>query len=215
MLIVVSDRRAFGKSLAQALTLRGIFSFECPLETGAFYCEEKDTGGVILDCVPDQGAAEALCRQLRKTYPKLPILLLASQKSRINAEADMILRDAPLCELLPDILEFCRRVCDFSAEPLSSYFLTVGIEPDEVFYMGYPMRLSPRAIILLRCLFYHYPNAVSTEDLMSICYPEGHEKNNNLAVHVHYINEAALRIDPRPLVLNEYGKGYRLREGIL
>ena len=215
MLMIITDRRDLGKSLASILADRGIFSFECPRETGAFYCEEKDTGGVILDCVPNQTEGEALCRALRRAYPEMPILVLAAKESRPNVEADMLLRDAPLGDLLPDILEFCRRVCDFSAEPLSSYFLTVGSTPDEVFYMGYPMKLSPRAFHLLRCLFYRYPHQVSTEDLMALCYPEGHEKSNNLAVQIHHINEAALRIDPRPLIVNEYGKGYKLREGIL
>lgn len=215
MLILITDRRDFGKELASILMDQGIFTFECPLETGAFFCEEKDTGGVLLDCTTSLEAGEALCRQLRQTYPELPILMLTSPESIPWADADMILRDAPLPSLLPDVLEFCRRVCGWSDEPLSSYFLTVGDTPDQVFYMGYPLLLPPKAYRLLQCLFYRYPALTSTEDLMALCYPEGHEQAGNLAVQIHRINQCAAKIDPRPLVVNQYGKGYRLRSGIL
>jgi DNA-binding response OmpR family regulator len=215
MLLIITDRHELGKDLASKLTDHRIFTFECPPETGAFYCDKKDTGGVILDCVPDLKAGEALCRHLRKAYPELPILALVSQECLPDLEADMILRDAPLSKLLPDILDFCNRVCKFETKSLSTYFLTVGESPDEVFYMGYPLHLSPRAFTVLRCLFYRHPNLTTTEDLMALCYHDGHETVGNLAVQIHHINERAAKIDPRPLVVNEYGKGYKLRDGIL
>ena len=168
-----------------------------------------------MDCIPNLREGERLCRELRKTYPQMPILALVENQSIPEIEADMILRDGSISELLPDILEFCRRVCGCSAEPLSTYFLTVGENPDEVFYMGYPLHLSPKAFTLLRCLFYRHPNLTSTEDLMSLCYPDGHERVGNLAVQIHHINKCAAKIAPRPLVVNQYGKGYRLRSGIL
>ena len=215
MLIIITDRRELGKNLASILTQRGIFAFECPLETGAFYCEKKDTGGVILDCVSNLSKGEQLCRLLRSTYPKLPILALVERHSVPEIEADMILRDQPIKNLLPDLLDFCQRVCEFNADRLSTYFLTVGETPEEVFYMGYPLRLSQKAFTVLRCIFYRHPNLISTEDLMSLCYPDGRETVGNLAVQIHHINKCALAIDPRPLVVNEYGKGYKLRDGIL
>lgn len=215
MLILITDRRDFGKDLASILTQRGVFTFECPLETGAFYCDQKDTGGVLLDCTADLKEGERLCRHLRKTYPQMPILALVARESIPEIEADMILRDSPLPTLLPDILDFCTRLCGWSEEPLSSYFLTVGERPEEVFYMGYPLRLSPKAFTILRCLFYRHPTLTSTEDLMSLCYPDGRETVGNLAVQIHHINKCAAKIDPRPLVVNEYGKGYKLRDGIL
>lgn len=214
MLILITDRRDFGKELASILMDQGIFTFECPLETGAFFCEEKDTGGVLLDCTTSLESGEALCRQLRHTYPQMPILALVASNDVPNLEADTLLRDQPIASLLPDVLDFCR-CCGWSDEPLSSYFLTVGETPDKVFYMGYPLLLPPKAFRILQCLFYRYPAMTSAEDLMMLCYPNGRERAGNLAVQIHRINKCAAKIDPRPLVINRYGKGYRLRNGIL
>ncbi len=215
MLLVITDRRELGKELAALLSESGIFTLECPLETGAFYCDAKDTGGVVLDCLPDLKKGEALCKKLRNAYPQMPILAIVPDNSFPDLEADRILREAPLPALLPSILDFCRSLCGWIEEPLSTFFLTVGNSPEEVFYMGYPLLLSPKAFLILRCLFYRHPKLTSTADLMSICYPGGRERAGNLAVQIHAINQAAEKIDPRPLVVNVYGKGYRLRDGIL
>ena len=69
MLILITDRRDLGKELASILMDQGIFTFECPLETGAFFCEEKDTGGVLLDCVTDLKQGEALAVNCAKPIP--------------------------------------------------------------------------------------------------------------------------------------------------
>ena len=50
---------------------------------------------------------------------------------------------------------------------------------------------------------------------MSLCYPCEYKSISNLAVQIHEINRHAMKIDPRPLIVNVYGKGYRLRDGIV
>ena len=215
MLLVITDRRELGKELASILSNQGIFTFACPLETGEFYCDQKDTGGVLLDCVSDLKAGEKLCRALRNAYPPMPILAIVSKDAIPEMEADRILREDALKSLLPDILDFCERNCGWVREPLTTYFLTVGNTRQEVVYMGYPLLLSERGFEILRCLFYRYPELTSASDLMSLCYPEGTEQIGNLAVQIHHINQCAEKIDPRPLVVNLYGKGYKLRDGIL
>ena len=215
MILVISDRRHTGKQLAVNLCEQGVFTFECPLETGAFYCEAKDTGGVILDCVPNLAAGEALCKALRQSYPQLPILAIVPNASVPDLEADRILRTTDPQTLFQEILDFCTTLCAWSKNPLSSYFLTVGNTPAETLYMGYPMPLSPRAHRILQCLFYRFPKITSADDLMALCYPEGKEQIGNLTVQIHHINQAAAKIDERPLVINIYKKGYKLRDGIL
>jgi DNA-binding response OmpR family regulator len=215
MILVITDRRHLGKQLAADLCAQGIFTFECPPETGAFYCETKDTGGVILDCIPDLMAAEALCQALRSSYPQLPIFAIVPKESVPNLEADRLSRTTDPQKLFQEILDFCTTACAWSPKPLSSYFLTVGNTPEEIIYMGYPMPLSHRAHRILQCLFYRYPKITSADDLMSLCYPDGKEQIGNLAVQIHHINQAAAKIDARPLVVNVYKQGYKLRDGIL
>ena len=95
-------------------------------------------------------------------------------------------------------------------------FLDADVKgPAETYYMGYPLPLTAREHSILRCLFYRAPYVTSKIDLMELCYPEGTQSLQNIVVQIRQINQKAARIDRRPLIVNVYGKGYRLRDGIL
>ena len=214
MLILITEQTQWGKELAAALMSRGIYSFFCSHKDGQALCEEKDTGGVLIDCTTDQKTAERLCRALRRTYPELPIAVLAGERDRLDLPADRIIRLGSPESLLEDLLDFCYRSCGWEKRPLQTYYLALGNGPEETYYMGYPLRLSPQAWQILRCLFYRAPLITSTADLLALCFPEG-GSTGNLTVQIHQINKEAKRVYPRPLIVNHYGRGYQLRDGIL
>lgn len=192
----------------------GVFTYVTPLETALFYCREKDIGGVLLDIRHAQKDGEVLCRALRREYPPLPILVLAHPRQVINAPADGILRNTDEQSLAEPLLDFCYTVCGFPKKPMTTFYLLVGNDPQSVLYMGYPMPLPNRAYQILRCLLYRAPGNVPVQDLLELCYVEGGSATN-VAVQIHTINAEAKQIDPRPLVIYEYKKGYRIRDGIL
>ena len=214
MLLLISDRTEVRHALVREISSMGIFSFDAPLETGAFYCDKKDTGGVLLDCVEHTERATALCMTLRKAYPELPIAVIVSLEDCPELLADRILRDADVELLSADVADFYQKTCQWQADSLSSFSLTVGRNPEETLYMGYPLPLSQTEHRILRCLFYRSPHLTSAIDLMSLCYPLGEQSISNLAVQIRRINERAAKIDPRPLIVNVYGKGYVLRDDL-
>ncbi len=214
MLLLISDRTEMRHALVRRLSSIGIFSFDAPLETGAFYCDKKDTGGVLLDCVEHAKRAKALCMTLRETYPELPIAVIVSKDDCPDLPVDRILRDTDAELLSADVADFYQRICQWQADCLSSFALTVGRTPEETLYMGYPLPLSQTEHTILRCLLYRFPHLTSSDDLMSLCYPLGGQSLSNLAVQIRRINERAAKIDPRPLIVNVYSKGYRLREDL-
>ena len=112
-------------------------------------------------------------------------------------------------------LDFCITDCNWRRKPLSTFALTVGDVPEATLYMGYRLPLSPKEHTILRCLFYRSPYETSADDLLSLCYPTEPVKRENLTVLIARINRKASLIDPNPLIVNRYGKGYRLRDGIL
>ncbi|MBQ8432847.1 MAG: helix-turn-helix domain-containing protein [Clostridia bacterium] len=215
MFIVITDDKALGGRLCRDLTAHGIFAMQCAPEVGTFYCREKDTGGVLLDATASLGTAEALCRDLRREYPRLPIAALVTPEQIPAMDADAIWRQSDPVLLLPDLLDFCYRVCGWTPAPLSTYYLRVGVDGGTPLYMGRPLRLSPREQQILHCLFYRYPKPTTVGDLMEICYGSNALTVENLAVQIHRINRRAQKIDPRPLIVNRYGVGYQLRDGIL
>lgn len=194
---------------------RGIYFYVCPYETALFFCEEKDTGGVLLDCLTDLEQGERLCRQLRERYPDMPIAALIGKTDIPDMPATSLIRDCDTEVLFEEILEFCCVSCGWSIERLSTFSLTVTGDPQQTLYMGYPLLLSPCQHHILRCLFYRSPAFTTTDDLAFLCFPCEWVGTRNIAVQISAINRRAAKIDPRPLIVNRYKEGYRLRDGIL
>ena len=213
MLLLISDRGSLRTALARALTERGLFVLECTAESAVYVTRKKDVGGVLLDAVPDPAGAARLFRALRAEERELPIAYLAPCARTVDVEADAILRetDGPLVDAVED---FYVHACGWRAPVLSSHALYVDATPEGTRYMGYAFPLSPLEHRILRCLFYRYPRLTSAEDLLELCCAGGTRSIRNVAVHIGRINRAAARIDARPLIVNTYRVGYRLRDGI-
>lgn len=210
MLIFISDRSDFSHTIRTLLTNEGVFLFSCAMETGEFFCEKKDIGGVILDCVENEAVGERLCRTLRRTYPELPISAIVGENAFPDLQADRIFRQPDISLLLPQILDFCR-YCGWNPDPLSLYHLYINDSPSDTLYMGYPLYLSRKEHLLLRCLFYCFPTPAPAADLIVLCYPDKVCRIGNIAQLVRSVNLRAAEIDPHPLIINEYGKGYLIR----
>ena len=213
MLLLITDRPLLARVLTERLSENDIFLFRAPLETARMICDRRDTGGVILDCVGARESSEALCRDLRMRYSEMPIAAIVPPKVLADLPVDMLLRDGDLEAICDGALEFCR-LCGWRHETLRVHDLSVGNTPEHVYYMGYPLTLAPREYAILRCLFYRMPRLTSADELMSLCFPGARIGIANLSVQIASINRRATEIDPRPLIVNVYGKGYRLREGL-
>ena len=210
MLLLVTDRKEFGKELVDALLSKGVYLFRSSFETGAFYCREKDTGGMILDGIPDLQKAEHLCKSLKKEYPELPVAFLLTKKAQPNADVDMLIRESDPERLLESLLEFAVTICGFRTNALSVYYLLVGETKEEVYYKGYPLALSQKEYELLRILFYRVPKWTSADDLMDLCYPTGRHKLSALFALVSRINKKVKEYGEAPLILCQRKLGYRL-----
>ena len=213
MLLIITDREGWASHLSPVLLENGIYHLCVPLSYGTFACEREDTGAVILDCVPSLSRGEHICADLKRRYPDLPVAVVAPPEARVNARADAVLRDGSLDTLCKNVLSLCQ-ANGWSTSPLSTYYLRLA-PPAGAEYMGLPLPLSPAELRVLHCIFYRSPSYTSTEQLVALCANQGASSEDSLAVLVHRINQKAAKIDPRPLIVNEYGKGYRLRDGIL
>ncbi len=214
MLLFVTNRSRLARSLAASLLPRGIYLLHAPLETAEFMCDTKDIGGLLLDCVTDPDAAVTLAHTLRDRYPHLPMAAILSPHALLDLPADRLLRQAETDTLVESVSEFCA-LCGWNCDRMGVFDLDMTQDPDKTYYMGYPLPLSPREHAILRCLFYRSPHLTSSDDLMSLCYPLERKGISNLAVLIRRINQRAAEIDPRPLIISVYAKGYRLRDGIL
>ena len=213
MLLIITDREGWASHLSPVLFANGIYHLCVPISYGTFTCEREDTGAVIVDCVPSLSRGEHICADLKRRYPNMPVVMVAAPEAVVNAPADAIWRDGNLDTLCENILSLCR-ASGWSFAPLSTYYLRLA-PPNCADYMGFPLSLSPFEFRILHCIFYHSPRPTSTQLLVALLKNEGAKSEDALAVLIHRINQKAAQTDPRPLIINEYGKGYRLRDGII
>ncbi len=215
MLLFVTDAAHSRKHIRPRLAEHGVYTFVCPYETAEFYCDKKDTGGVLLDCVGNLPRAESLCATLRRQYPNMPICAIVAPQSIPNLEVQRLIRECG--DVFEDVLDFCIRDCGWRVRRLTTDVLTLEDDPTKTVYMGYRLSLTPREHTILRCLFYRSPRVTSADDLLSLCFSDakGGLSAANLPTHIASINRRAREIDPRPLIVNVYGKGYRLRDGVV
>lgn len=213
MLLIITDREGWISHLSPILLENNIYHLCVPLSFGTFVCEREDTGAVILDCVPSLTRGEHICADLKQRYPNMPVAIVASQKAIVNAHTDAVFREENRDMLCENILSFCF-ANGWSKKPLSTFYLRMG-EQNRVDYTGASFMLSPSEYRILHCIFYHSPRPTSTALLLSLLASEGAKTESALAVLIHRINQKAAEVDPRPLIVNEYGKGYRLRDGII
>ena len=213
MLLIITDREGWVSHLSPILLENGIYNLCVPFSLGTFICEREDTGAVVLDCVPSLSRSEHICADLKKRYPTMPVAVVVEPQARINAHADAVLRSESFDTVCESIISFCR-ANGWRSAPLSTFYLRLS-PPDRTEYMGLSLPLSPAEFRILHCIFYHSPKPTSTELLVALSAFDGAKNETALAVLIHRINQKAAEIDPRPLIVNEYGKGYRIRDGII
>ena len=213
MLVVVSEQFTELSALADRLTDRGIFLLHCPIETAEFVCNKYDTGGVLIDLASRPREGVELFERLRRLYPAMPIGVICD-KNRFP----WMPFDAVICRSDPNAaeresLDFCLHRCRFYIGSVSGkeFYLT----RHAVYYQGQLLSLSPRQHRVLRCLAYRSPRTVERGDLLSMCFPTELVTPSDLAVLIHSINEKLSRQGLLPLIVNIYGKGYRLCDGVL
>lgn len=215
MLVFVTNRPKEHEKLISHLLEHAIYPYICPYETAAFICDRKDTGGVLLDGIAALPYAERLCEQLREQYPEMPIAAIVAPLGMPNMPISRIIWNRPSTDVAEEALDFCIRNCAWNTQSLSTFYLSVDSDPRNTYYMGYPLPLTKTEHAILRFLFYRSPRLTSADDIFQLCFPLGGCRAHGIPLHIHNINKRAALIDERPLIVNTYGKGYRLRDGVL
>ena len=215
MLVLLTEQKERHQQLSVHLLSHLFFHFVEDFENALTLCEEKDVGGVLLDCLTDLQRATLLCRELRLRYPDMPICAIVSADTVPNMPIDRIIRTEDENLLCEEALDFCRSLVFWQERVLSTHRLYMTETPADTRYFGYPLQLSPREHKILACLFYLAPKTVSAKDLLALTDPCGFQSLNSLTVQISNINKNAAKTVPEPLVVNHPKIGYTIRKGIL
>jgi two-component system response regulator MprA len=221
-ILVVDDERAVRESLRRALELEG---YEIELADNgeeALYRLEADTepDAVILDVLMPGVDGIEVCKRLRRTGSKLPVLMLTARDAVENRVAgldagadDYVTKPFALEELLARIRALLRRATEDSDEVLRFADLELDPGTREVKRDGEQIELTRTEFSLLE-LFLRNPRQVLTR---SVIFERvwGYDfgfASNSLDVYIGYLRRKTEAGGKPRLIQTVRGVGYALRE---
>jgi len=222
-ILVVDDERAVRESLRRALELEG---YEIELaEDGrrALAMLEENAGqpdAIILDVLMPGADGLEVCRRLRRSGSRVPILMLTARDEVENRVAgldagadDYVTKPFALEELIARVRALLRRASSGSGETLRFADLELDPGTREVRRAGESIELTRTEVALLE-LFMTNPRQVLTR---SIIFERvwGYDfgfGSNSLDVYIGYLRRKT-EIGDRPRLIHTVrGVGYALRE---
>jgi len=222
--LVVDDDVAVRESLRRALRLEG-YDVELAADGGEALQRLESDGDdpdlVVLDVLMPNVDGLEVCRQLRRTGLRVPVLMLtardevADRVAGLDAGADdYVTKPFALEELLARLRALLRRTADGSGETLSFADLELDPGTREVRRGGELIELTRTEFSLLE-LFMLNPRQVLTRSVIFERvwgYDFGYG-SNSLDVYIGYLRRKTEAGGKPRLIQTVRGVGYALREG--
>jgi two-component system, OmpR family, response regulator MprA len=221
-ILVVDDERAVRESLRRALELEG-YEIELAADgSEALYRLEgtEEPDAVILDVLMPGVDGLEVCRRLRGSGSKLPVLMLTARTevedrvAGLDAGADdYVTKPFALEELLARVRALLRRTTDEEGEVVRFANLELDPTTREVARGGRPIELTRTEFSLLE-LFMRNPRQVLTRTIIFERvwgYDFGYA-SNSLDVYIGYLRRKTEADGEPRLIQTVRGVGYALRE---
>ena len=221
-ILVVDDERAVRESLRRALELEG-YEIELAADgSEALYRLEgsEEPDAMILDVLMPGVDGLEVCRRLRGSGSKLPVLMLTARTevedrvAGLDAGADdYVTKPFALEELLARVRALLRRTSDEEGDVVRFANLELDPTTREVTRGGRPIELTRTEFSLLE-LFMRNPRQVLTRTIIFERvwgYDFGYA-SNSLDVYIGYLRRKTEAGDMPRLIQTVRGVGYALRE---
>ena len=221
-ILVVDDERAVRESLRRALELEG-YEIDLAADGGEALARlESDAqpDAMILDVLMPGVDGLEVCRELRRTGSRLPVLMLTARDAVENRVAgldagadDYVTKPFALDELLARVRALLRRTANGAGETLRFADLELNPGTREVRRGDEPIELTRTEFSLLE-LFLRNPRQVLTR---SIIFERvwGYDfgfASNSLDVYIGYLRRKTEGGGKPRLIQTVRGVGYALRE---
>ena len=221
-ILVVDDERAVRESLRRALELEG-YEIELAADgSEALYRLEgsEEPDAMILDVLMPGVDGLEVCRRLRGSGSKLPVLMLTARTevedrvAGLDAGADdYVTKPVALEELLARVRALLRRTSDEEGDVVRFANLELDPTTREVTRGGRPIELTRTEFSLLE-LFMRNPRQVLTRTIIFERvwgYDFGYA-SNSLDVYIGYLRRKTEADGEPRLIHTVRGVGYALRE---
>jgi two-component system, OmpR family, response regulator MprA len=222
-ILVVDDERAVRESLRRALELEG-YDVELAADgreaLDVLESDGQQPDAVLLDVLMPEVDGLEVCRRLRRTGSRLPVLMLTARaevENRVEGldagADDYITKPFALEELLARLRALLRRTADGSGETLRFEDLELDPRTREVRRSGEPIELTRTEFALLQ-LFLLNPRQVLTRSLIfeRVWGYDFGANSNSLDVYIGYLRRKTEAGGKPRLIQTVRGVGYALRE---
>jgi DNA-binding response OmpR family regulator len=224
-ILVVEDDPAVAESLVEGISLDGYRVHHEATVTGALrHARTTQPHLVVLDVRLPDGSGFDVCRELRRTGFRAPILMLTVQAEEIDQvlglEAgadDYVAKPYRLRELLARIRALLRRsygeLAAGGGDVLHAGDLVIDRAAARVTRDGRPIELTPTELRLLSFLAQHPGQVLSRDQLLENVWGFSADSIDEKTVNVHIRRlRAKIELDPDEpaIVLTVPGLGYRL-----
>ncbi len=207
-ILVVDDDTSFRRALQLTLSGMGFTVIDASRgEAALSLIRVNQFDAVLLDVdIPGMGGLEA-CRSIRRSIPRLPILMLTAMDSEdaevqaLDAGADdYITKPFRLRELTARLRSAVRRRNAQDINPETSIRLgEIELNPVKyrVLKRGLPIHLTPKEFEMLHFLMAHVGEAISQEDLLKAVWgPKYKTESVYLRIYVSHLRK---KIEDDPL----------------
>jgi two-component system response regulator MprA len=221
-ILVVDDERAVRESLRRALELEG-YEIELAADGSEALYRLEGSGepdAMILDVLMPGVDGLEVCRRIRDTGSKLPVLMLTARTevedrvAGLDAGADdYVTKPFALEELLARVRALLRRTTDEESDVVRFADLELDPTTREVTRGGRPIELTRTEFSLLE-LFMRNPRQVLTRTIIFERvwgYDFGYA-SNSLDVYIGYLRRKTEADGEPRLIQTVRGVGYALRE---
>ena len=218
--LVVDDEPSIVDAVATSLRYEGFTVDEAMTGRKALAQAQDDPPDlVILDVMlPDLDGTE-VCRRLRDSGDKVPVLFLTARDATEDKVAgltigdDYVTKPFSLSEVVARIRAVLRRTRngDAPGRPLRLGDLVMDVDAHEVWRQGVPIELTATEFNLLHYLLENARRVVSKSEILDNVWDYGFEGDANIVeTYISYLRKKVDEFDP-PLIHTVRRVGYALR----
>ena len=222
-ILLVEDDLQLGEGLTEALTDEGyVVDWVTDGELGWIQANDLAYDLLVLDVMLPKLNGIELCKRLRESGKRLPILMLTARDTNtdkvdgLDAGADdYVVKPFDLLELLARLRALARRGAAIDLSPLLTWE-NICLDPatHEVFYHDAPLSLTPKEFALLEVFLRSGRRVLSRSVLIDQCWSmDALPDEETVKSHLKGLRQKLRKAGaPNDLIETVHGVGYRLKQ---
>ena len=222
-ILLVEDDLQLGEGLTEALTDEGyVVDWVTDGELGWIQANDLAYDLLVLDVMLPKLNGIELCKRLRESGKRLPILMLTARDTNtdkvdgLDAGADdYVVKPFDLLELLARLRALARRGAAIDLSPLLTWE-NIRLDPatHEVFYHDAPLSLTPKEFALLEVFLRSGRRVLSRSVLIDQCWSmDALPDEETVKSHLKGLRQKLRKAGaPNDLIETVHGVGYRLKQ---